>query len=130
MPSKEEDHNPDGWTLNTLYIHVMEISKAAKEGVSAAMAASEKAVLKAETANEKRFDSVNEFRQAMRDQQETFANKSETNMRLEDLSKRLDRVTSGMELSNGKASGVVTVALGLAWLVTTGIALLAIFLRH
>jgi len=130
MPTKGEDHNPDGWTLNTLYIHVMEISKSAKEGVSAAMASAEKAILKAETATEKRFDSVNEFRQAMRDQQETFASKSETNMRLEDLSKRLDRVTSGMELSSGKSSGVVTAAIGLAWLVTTGIALLAIFLRH
>jgi hypothetical protein len=129
MPTKGEDHNPDGWTLNTLYIHVMEISKSAKEGVSA-MASAEKAILKAETATEKRFDSVNEFRQAMRDQQETFASKSETNMRLEDLSKRLDRVTSGMEISSGKATGVTTIAIGLAWLVTTGIALLAIFLRH
>jgi hypothetical protein len=55
----DDKHNPDGWTFSTLYTHVMEISKAAKEGVSAAMAASEKAVLKAETANEKRFDSVN-----------------------------------------------------------------------
>jgi hypothetical protein len=125
-----EEGNSNGWTFDTLYIYVMEISKSAKEGVSAAMASSEKAILKAETATEKRFDSVNEFRQAMRDQQETFASKSETNLRLEELSKRLDRVTSGMELSTGKSSGIVTVALGLAWLVTTGIALLAIFLRH
>jgi 3-oxoacyl-ACP reductase-like protein len=130
MSVKGDDHNPDGWTLNTLYIHVMEISKSAKEGVSAAMASAEKAILKAETATEKRFDSVNEFRQAMKDQQETFANKAETNLRLDEIARRLDRVTSGMELSSGKASGIVTVALGLAWLVTTGIALLAIFLRH
>lgn len=125
-----EDHNPDGWTLNTLYIHVMEISKSAKEGVSAAMASAEKAILKAETATEKRFDSVNEFRQAMKDQQDSFANKAETNLRLDEMVKRLDRISTGMEISSGKASGVVTVALGLAWLVTTGIALLAIFLRH
>jgi len=125
-----EDHNPDGWTLRTLYIHVMEISKAAKEGVNAAMASAEKAILKAETATEKRFDSVNEFRQAMKDQQETFANKAETNLRLEELSKRLDRIATGMELSIGKSSGITTVALGAAWLITTAIALLAIFLRH
>ena len=125
-----EDHNPQGWTFATLYIHVMEISKAAKEGVNAAMASAEKAILKAETATEKRFDSVNEFRQAMRDQQETFASKSETNLRLEELAKRLDRISSGLELSNGKHSGVLSVAVGLAWLITTAIALLAIFLRH
>jgi len=126
----ENEHNPDGWTFSTLYTHVMEISKAAKEGVSAAMAASEKAVLKAETANEKRFDSVNEFRQAMKDQQDNFANKAETNLRLDEMAKRLDRVTTGMETSSGRSSGVTMVAFGLAWLVTTGIAVLAIFLRH
>jgi len=130
MPEREDKHNPEGWTFATLYIHVMEISKAAKEGVNAAMASAEKAILKAETATEKRFDSVNDFRQAMRDQQETFANKSETNMRLEDLAKRLDRVTTGMELSAGKSAGISTVILVGAWLVTTAIALLAIFLRH
>jgi len=129
MP-EEENHNQAGWTFDTLYIHVMEISKAAKEGVSAAMAASEKAVLKAETANEKRFDGVNEFRQAMRDQQDTFANKSETNMRLDDVGKRLDRMTSASEQSSRKASGIIMAALGLGWLITTGVALLAIFMRH
>jgi len=126
----EDDHNPDGWTLRTLYIHVMEISKAAKEGVNAAMASAEKAILKAETATEKRFDSVNEFRQAMRDQQETFANKSETNLRLEDLGKRLDRVATGMELSTGKSSGILTAAILVGWVITTLIALIAIFWRH
>jgi len=126
----EDNHNPDGWTFSTLYTHVMEISKAAKEGVSAAMAASEKAVLKAETANEKRFDSVNEFRQAMRDQQDTFANKSETNMRLDDFGKRLDRIGSAIELSTGKAAGLIMAMLGLGWAVSTAIALLAIFFRR
>jgi choline dehydrogenase-like flavoprotein len=122
--------NSNGWTFDTLYIHVMEISKAAKEGVNAAMASAEKAILKAETATEKRFDSVNEFRQAMRDQQENFANKSETNMRLEDLAKRLDRVTSGMEIASGRSSGVVTVAILAGWMITTAVALIAIFWRH
>jgi choline dehydrogenase-like flavoprotein len=126
----EDKHNPDGWTFATLYTHVMEISKAAKEGVSAAMAASEKAVLKAETANEKRFDSVNEFRQAMRDQQDTFANKSETNMRLDDFGKRLDRIGSAMETASGKTAGLMMAALGLGWAVSTAIALLAIFVRR
>ena len=126
----EDNHNPDGWTFATLYTHVMEISKAAKEGVSAAMAASEKAVLKAETANEKRFDSVNEFRQAMRDQQDSFANKSETNMRLDDFGKRLDRIGSAIETASGKTAGLMMAALGLGWAVSTVIALLAIFVQR
>jgi uncharacterized FlaG/YvyC family protein len=126
----EDRNNPDGWTLRTLYIHVMEISKAAKEGVNAAMASAEKAILKAETANEKRFDSVNEFRQAMKDREEKFAVKAEVDLRLDDLAKRVDRIATGMELSVGKTSGVVTVAIGAAWFITTAIAVLAIFLRH
>jgi hypothetical protein len=122
--------NSNGWTFDTLYIHVMEISKAAKEGVNAAMASAEKAILKAETATEKRFDSVNEFRQAMRDQQESFANKSETNMRLEDITKRLDRVDTGMGTASGKAAGLLMAALLGGWAITTAIAIVAIFWRH
>lgn len=122
--------NSNGWTFDTLYIHVMEISKAAKEGVNAAMASAEKAILKAETATEKRFDSVNEFRQAMRDQQENFASKSETSMRIDDLTKRLDRVDTGMGTASGKTAGLLMAALLGGWAITSAIALLAIFWRH
>jgi len=121
--------NSNGWTFDTLYIHVMEISKAAKEGVNAAMASAEKAILKAETATEKRFDSVNEFRQAMRDQQENFASKSETNMRLDEVAKRLEHVTSGLEKSSGKSSGLALAAALAGWAITTAIAAVALW-RH
>ena len=121
--------NSNGWTFDTLYIHVMEISKAAKEGVNAAMASAEKAILKAETATEKRFDSVNEFRQAMRDQQENFASKSETNMRLDEMVKRLEHVTSGLEKSSGKSSGLALAAALAGWAITTAIAAVALW-RH
>lgn len=126
----EDKSNPDGWTFATLYTHVMEISKAAKEGVSAAMAASEKAVLKAETANEKRFDSVNEFRQQLKDQQDTFAVKSETNLRFEGVEKRLDLMTNREERSSGKSSGMMLALIGIAWIITTAIALAALFLHR
>lgn len=126
----KDDTNPDGWTLNTLYIHVMEISKSAKEGVSAAMASAEKAILKAETATEKRFDSVNEFRQAMRDQQETFANKSETNMRIDGLEKRLEALAATGERDKGKNSGLMISIIAISWLITTAVAIIAIFIRH
>jgi len=122
--------NSNGWTFDTFYIYVMEISKAAKEGVNAAMASAEKAILKAETATEKRFDSVNEFRQAMRDQQESFANKSETNMRLDELAKRLENVTDDMKTSGGRTSGLLMAALLGGWAITTAIAVVAIFWRH
>jgi hypothetical protein len=66
----------------------------------------------------------------MRDQQESFANKSETNMRLEDITKRLDRVDTGMGIASGKAAGLLMAALLGGWAITTAIAVVAIFWRH
>jgi hypothetical protein len=48
-----------------------------KEAISAALAASKEAVVKAELATEKRFDAVNEFRGALSDAQSRYITKSE-----------------------------------------------------
>ena len=48
-----------------------------KEAISAALAASKEAVVKAELATEKRFDSVNEFRGALSDAQTRYITKTE-----------------------------------------------------
>lgn len=68
------------------------------ERVVLALAAADKAVLKAEAATEKRFESVNEFRQALTDQTKTFITRiefeamREANLaRIADLSSRLDK---------------------------------------
>lgn len=45
--------------------------------VAIALDASKEAIIKAETANEKRFDSVNEFRQTLTDQARTFMARTE-----------------------------------------------------
>jgi hypothetical protein len=69
------------------------------EKSDAALAASDKAILKAEAAAEKRFESVNEFRLTLSDQTKTFITKvefeslRETNgARIVDLSSRLDKI--------------------------------------
>jgi chemotaxis regulatin CheY-phosphate phosphatase CheZ len=114
------DERGNGWTLGTLKEFLEDkiiqgetrtaerfaLSKlavdaalaAAEKAITAAMAAAEKAVTKAEVAAEKRFDSVNEFRNAMKDQQTTFADKAQTDFRLAALEKRLD-------LSGGRSIG-------------------------
>ena len=68
------------------------------ERVGLALSAADKAVSKAEVAAEKRFESVNEFRQTLSDQTRSFISKVEfevvrdTNAaRIADLSSRLDR---------------------------------------
>jgi hypothetical protein len=50
---------------------------AQEKAVAAALAAAKEAVAKAETAAEKRFDAVNEFRSTLKDQQATLMPRSE-----------------------------------------------------
>ena len=117
-----DDHNSAGWTFDTLYLHVVTIAEAAKEGTAIAMASAEKAILKAETATEKRFDAVNEFRQMVQDQQATFANKEQTEFRLTSIDSKLAE-------GSGRIQGSILLGGIAAWVITTGLALFAL-LRH
>lgn len=119
-------NNEHGWTFDTLYIHVMEISKASKEGVNAAMASAEKAILKAETATEKRFDSVNEFRAAMKDQQAHFADKDQTDFRLTAIDRRLAEI-SGRSLGINAVGAFI---IGTAIVFSAVIAAAAFVMHH
>jgi hypothetical protein len=78
----------DGWTLETLRVHlVTQISglqrllderyEDQQRAMHAALASAEKAVEKAGVADEKRFESVNEFRGQLADQALTFMTRSE-----------------------------------------------------
>lgn len=62
---------------------------ASDKAISAALAAAEKAVIKAETAADKRFESVNEFRAALEDQQENLLTKNEHRLTVDGLQARL-----------------------------------------
>lgn len=94
-----DDHNPDGWTFASLYKHFSAMAEAAKESAKIALDAAKDATTKAATAYDKRFDSVNEFRNAMKDQQATYADKEQTERRLSALESSRDR-------STGKSEGV------------------------
>jgi len=84
MPT-DDKYNPDGWTFASLYKHVMMLSEASKEAINAAIVAAQKAVDKAEGAQQLRNDAQNEWRAAMKDQQATFADKEQTERRLNNL---------------------------------------------
>lgn len=117
-----DHHNPDGWTFATLYKHVTMLSDASKEAVTAAMASAEKAVLKADQANEKRFDAVNEFRAAMKDQQSTFADKELTD-------RRLGLLEQGMASQSGRGVGMNALFGWAFGLVMAGVAIADLLLR-
>jgi hypothetical protein len=98
-----------------------------------ALATSDKAILKAEAATEKRFESVNEFRQTLSDQTKSFISKVEFEAlrdthgtRIADLSSRVDKI-------DGKAVGLnaswVYLLGGLSAAGTVVSVIVAIFLR-
>lgn len=90
---------------------------AAKEAVQAALIAAKEAVQKAETASEKRFDSVNEFRNTLKDQQLTLMTRGEAETRFKDLDRRVTEIT---DILNRRASEMK--GAGELWAIIMGIA--------
>ena len=107
---------------------------ASDRAISTAMSASEKAVLKAEAAADRRFESVNEFRNTLADQQTTFSRISEVNIRFEGIEGKLDSAVKALNdkfdivekiqiTSKSWFSGVSS-----AWIFITGAIILMIYL--
>lgn len=89
---------------------------AADRAVAAALESAEKAVAKAEVASDKRFESVNEFRQQLADQTANFPTRNEINVRMDAMQSGVDRnaaqlnslelrLTSRLDTASGRASG-------------------------
>jgi tetrahydromethanopterin S-methyltransferase subunit G len=84
-----------------------------ERALQAALASSEKAILKAETSTEKRFESVNEFRSTLSDQANQFMTRNEAQAlfqrvtdRIEDMNARIDSLNSREDKRSGKSSGL------------------------
>jgi hypothetical protein len=76
------------------------------EKVALALAASDKAVQKAEVANEKRFDSVNEFRAQLTDQAATFMPRHEAEARWNGLAEKIDDLKERLGATVGRSAGL------------------------
>jgi hypothetical protein len=74
-----------------------------KESVRDALAAADRAVTKSETATEKRFEGVNEFRGQLKDQSSTFITRTEHASDLKGLTERLGRLEQLQADSAGSA---------------------------
>jgi hypothetical protein len=124
-----------GWTLDTLETHLSaklsslektsdereernkERFTAAKETIAVAMTAADKAIVKAETATEKRFDSVNEFRQTLSDQAAQFMPRTEYRISHEALSEKVDGVVGRLTaLESSKEATIKTGSQFAAWI--------------
>jgi len=77
-----------------------------KSEISAALAAADRAVLKAEMATEKRFESVNEFRGTLDNQQRTLIPRSEVGVMVEGLNEKINNLTKQVDALVATAQGV------------------------
>jgi hypothetical protein len=78
---------------------------AADKAVVAALDSAKEAVAKAETANEKRFDSVNEFRAQLADQANTFIPRTEAVTRINSEADKLDALAARLDKLDGRSIG-------------------------
>lgn len=76
------------------------------KSVSTAMDASKEAIIKAETATEKRLESLNELRGAMADQSKDFARLAEMNLLFSAVEKRITAITDLVQTQISRGTGM------------------------
>ncbi len=77
----------------------------AEKSIEAALAAADRAVSKAETASEKRFASVNEFRQTLTDQAASFATRNEIETKVNALT---DKISDNADITQRDITALVS----------------------
>ena len=93
---------PHRWTIETLREHVLALLNERDRQYRQRFIAQERAVSKAETAAEKRFDAVNEFRSTLADQQRTLMPRVEAELHFA----RLATVEKAVGALQSRGSGV------------------------
>lgn len=92
---------------------------AAKEAIAAALTSQDRAVQKAEAASEKRFESVNEFRSTLADQQRTLMPRQEAEIMFRGFTDKITALelrmteTTGSRMGIGQGWGYAAGAVGL-----------------
>ena len=104
---------------------------AQKESVNTAMQAAERALTKAESASEKRFDAVNEFRATLADQQRNLMPRAEAEVTMKGLDAKIDSlskiVTSNAGVEKGAVQGWSIAIAAVSTFIAIAIALFSIF---
>lgn len=106
-----------GWTTETALAHVLALMRAQdqrneqrfdaqEKAVLSALTAADRAVAKAELASEKRFEGVNEFRDALSDQQRTFIPRLEVEGQLAAVRKESDELKARVNGILSERTGV------------------------
>lgn len=108
------------WTLETLKELIEQRLDSMDKALTAALQATKEAIQKAENANERRFDSVNEFRAQLGDQARSFMPRIEAEQRMNQLNDEILRLKAKDERNSGRAGGIS----GLAAALISGVSVL------
>jgi len=79
---------------------------AQKQAIDAALAAADRAVTKAELATEKRFESVNEFRGTLDNQQRTLIPRSEVDVLMKGIEEKVSNVQKQLDAQIAERRGI------------------------
>jgi hypothetical protein len=125
------------WTVDTLAAHMTALVKEFDERSRERFNASETAILRAERATEKRFDSVNEFRGTLADQAARLMPRAEYQVQYAALVDLVGIITTRIAAlearSEGKEKGIgstLAIVLGLLTLVSTVASVVSVALLH
>lgn len=103
--SGETQKNESGWTVDTLKEYIEALRDDDQKAVQAALQSTKEAILKAETATEKRFESVNEFRKTLSDQTSSFLPRPEYDANHKALEDKMQVLTDRANTSEGQTQG-------------------------
>jgi hypothetical protein len=122
------NNDPCVWSLDTLRVHLIALIdandkryeqrfqasqeavalgfSAQKSAVDSALAAQNTAVIKAEVSTEKRFESVNEFRNTLADQQRNLMPRSEVDVLVHAINAKIDALEKMMDKWEAERAGL------------------------
>ena len=93
------------WTLNTLLAHLTYIIEANDHRYEERFKSTQEAVSKAERSTEIHFNSVNEFRAALGDQQKFMITRKEVEAHIQSLEDKIKSLYDSQKFSEGSCSG-------------------------
>ncbi len=107
----------NGWSIETVREHLVALLTAHEimdeqrhhsqaQAIEASRSASQMAIDKAENAMERRFDSINEFREQLSDQTRTYMPRAEYEAKHSAINARIDSIDSRLTLAEGRSSGI------------------------
>ena len=93
------------WTLNTLRDHLLSMIDSTNRRNDERFIASAVAIEKADKANEKRLDALNELRGALSDNQKLFVQRAEWIAKHDSLMEKIDTLTARQTKEEGTGAG-------------------------